>query len=108
MATSTIQRLNNVVSSASLSSGFTGNVWYVQSGKMVIVNLVVTNSTGWSANSEFATGLPRPYGSYTLGVFTPFGADTTICLTDAGGLRLMTALSASQRTFRCAFAYIAY
>lgn len=106
MATSTIKLDNTNVQSATLSSGFSGNVHYVRDGRVVTVNLVVSSTSALTAGQTFATGMPQPYEAYTLGLYMPFGMTSGIRLTDSGTLTIDSAQSAGSRTFRTSFSYI--
>lgn len=105
MATSTI-KADSALYQATLNTGYSGNVWYVKFGRIVIVTLVVSSTKAITAGETIASGMPRPYGGYTIGNYPAFGADLSLRITDTGLLASDSALSAGSRTFRTSFAYI--
>ena len=97
----------NTVQQATLNSGITGFVCFVNIGRAVVVTGVVTNANALSTNDVLATGLPRPFNSYTLGDIVPLGNPSSykIRISDTGNVVVSGTVSAND-TIRFTFAYV--
>lgn len=91
--------------SATLASGVTGWCVYVKCGRLVTVQGVLTITSAKAAGDQLVTGLPRPYGNYTIGSFSAFAVSATFRITDSGGIALNTALAVNSNP-RFAFSYL--
>ena len=106
----TINTLNTKTTtkhSATMSTGITGWVDYVQVGYIVIVSIILTNFSTHAASTNIAYNLPTPNRSYTTGLFTSADPALSFTLTDNGYLKTSNSYSSSGSTIRCMFAYMA-
>lgn len=107
MASSTIKANDaNIVHSATLASGVTGFVSYVQDGCTVTVTGVVSCSSAKAAGATLATGLPKPIGSWTIGNIDTFYSGTVLRIADVGALVTVNSISAGTSNIRFAYSYI--
>lgn len=98
----------NSKTEATIASGLSGWCEYVQTGKVVTVQFVLTASSAIAVNSAIVSGLPKPSHSYTIGSFptltTPSGGAYTR-VTDTGTL-VVTAPLAADDNIRGVATYI--
>lgn len=89
-----------------LGANITGWADYVQFGKIVLVQFVLTNASELTSNSKIVTGLPRPDRSYTIGDFKLFNSNAYFRIADDGSV-VVTGNIASGANLRGAVTYIA-
>lgn len=89
-----------------LGANITGWADYVQFGKIVLVQFVLTNASELTSNSKIVTGLPRPDRSYTIGDFKLFNSNVYFRIADDGSV-VVTGNIASGANLRGAVTYIA-
>lgn len=92
--------------SGNLGENITGWADYVQFGKIVLVQFVLTNAAALTSNSKIVTGLPRPDRSYTIGDFKLFNNNVYFRIADDGSI-VVTGNIASSTNLRGAVTYIA-
>lgn len=109
---SAVNALNSNLATAStknsgnLGANITGWADYVQFGKIVLVQFVLTNASELTSNSKIVTGLPRPDRSYTIGDFKLFNSNVYFRIADDGSV-VVTGNIASGANLRGAVTYIA-
>lgn len=91
--------------SGNLGENITGWADYVQFGKIVLVQFVLTNAAALTSNSKIVTGLPRPDRSYTIGDFKLFNNNVYFRIADDGSI-VVTENIASSTNLRGAVTYI--
>lgn len=95
----------NQVQSATLASGVTGFVSYVKNGRMVTITGVISITSAKTAGATLATGLPKPYNSWTIGNITAFNG-ASFRVSDTGALTTENAISSGTSNIRFAYSYI--
>lgn len=92
---------------ATLASGVTGWVNYVQVGRMVTIQGVISVTTAKEASAVLATGLPVPLSGWTLGTILPFSRSAGyLRISSSGQLAADSTIAAGTNDIRFSYSYL--
>lgn len=91
---------------ATLASDVTGWVYYVQVGRMVTVQGVISVNTAKETSAVLATGLPAPLKAWTVGTILPFSRSAGYLRISGAGQLVADSTIAATKNIRFAYSYL--